>query len=764
MISIAGVGVVRTIGRALRGPASNFYVCGLFSLLTMALILLQVAVLASRSVFLVVAVLTAGAALVPIILVARTKPLALDRGLARATNSVGLYVGPADITPTVAAVTLYCAGTIGGIVAYAYLALAPSGIDPKDVIVQWSIQDKRPLFFGYIAVVGLVVFHAAMTRLFFAAAPVAVPVALSPVPRLSRIAGGVLIAVLAYGWLGASALQGVVPADDGKLAVFYDLHSQMHLGAFEQIRQGALPYLEARTQYGVGNQLLLYFLTQAIDYSNHGFHAAVLLLDVVCIVGFFVMLQQMLGLGWAVAALVGWALWPSPADVVAIVAGWATLTRWLAVPALALLLARLLLAPGPVRRGLIGALAIGAIWGLGSFFSQESMSGGLVVFVVSLALYGPVSGLSSRTLARFAALFVTGAAATYGLLVGFTIGFSHGLDVLRASLAQPNMVTAGVSNSVWSDDVGLLLKLDVVNNWLFPTFASHGNLTPVLQTYGFAVVIVVSMGLLARFLSRRWPVIDDRQRSFVINFAGVAVGAFALHAFTLLRSDVTHLAGSAFLLPLFLLMLPMFAWRCLRPGIGRGVFLAVSIGLVAQAAIASGPALDRRLGGLKTVWADSSAAFSTYRELYHASDRTDDIVSRYSPIARYQAPFREHPNFAESEEFIRLLREHLQGRPAQLAVPILNDLMTDPELIYFFGGFRSPTGITSFKSSLWLRAEQEAWIAEILGMKTVCVFYDSRHMNGRLFDAWMDMAKRSDAVTMQPIVGKRDYGVLSCRN
>ena len=149
---------------------------------------------------------------------------------------------------------------------------------------------------------------------------------------------------------GAEALRDIVPADEATLGKFYEYHSLVHLGALEQIRLGATPYAEAQTQYGLGNQLLAYALTKAFGFSNHGFYAGVLLVDVVCIVVFFVIVQQILGLGWALAGLVGWVLWPSPAAVIDL-AGWAVLTRWIAVPILALLLARLLLAMPDRARG-----------------------------------------------------------------------------------------------------------------------------------------------------------------------------------------------------------------------------------------------------------------------------------------------------------------------------------------------------------------------------------------------------------------------------
>ena len=243
----------------------------------------------------------------------------------------------------------------------------------------------------------------------------------------------------------------------------------LHLGALEQIRLGATPYAEAQTQYGLGNQLLAYALTEAFGFSNHGFYAGVLLVDVVCIVVFFVIVQQILGLGWALAGLVGWVLWPSPAAIIDL-AGWAVLTRWIAVPILALLLARLLLATGPLdtepRAGSwIGPVSAGVIWGAGGFMSQENLSGGLLVLIFSLGLYGPVCGRPLKCLARFAGLFLGCGAAAFVLLIAGTIGIGHTLDVLRQAGAQSALVMAGVSNSVWSDNVGLTLSLGIVHGW-----------------------------------------------------------------------------------------------------------------------------------------------------------------------------------------------------------------------------------------------------------------------------------------------------------
>jgi hypothetical protein len=756
---------VLRIRAALLEPAGNFHLCGLISLAAALLLLVAVSLLPSKGSFVLAAVPTMVAALALVHAAAAGGGRRLDSIVARIAITVGLTVRPRrPFLPSVLAVVLYGAGFIGSVAAYAWLALTNSGVTRQDVVVQWGLLDKRQLTFAYLIIVAFVIFHHAMARFVFDGRE-AGRGEVGEIPRrrlAGRLLGAVVIAILAYCWIGVAALCDVIPGDAGTLARFYDFHSHVHLGALEQIRLGAVPYLEAQTQYGLGNLLLLYSVTDFMDFSNHGFYAGAMLVDVVCVVGFFVVLQQLLGLGWAIAGLVGWVLWPSPAGVLDL-AGWAVLTRWLAVPILALLLAHALLNAWPRQRGWIAPALAGAIWGAGGFMSQENISGGLLVFVLSLALYGPIRGLDWRSFIRFTALFAASGAAVFAVLVASSLGVFHVVEVLRQLNAQSSLVMAGVSNSVWSDDVGLSLRYDVVNGWVDESFAAHGALRAPLQTYGFALLLMLSIGLLAGFLARRWTSAGDDQRQFVWKFAGVTVGAYVLHLFTLLRSDLSHLSGPSFLLPLFLLMLPLFAWHCLKPGLGRGVLLAVSVALVVEAAVIGRAELGRRIAGFGTARTDSAAVLDVYHALRSARDLPASVTSRYSPIPQYQAAFRNHESFGELEELVGLLRDRLQGRPVELVFPRLDDLTIYPELLYFFGEFRSVSGITSKASTVWLKSDEDAWIAKVLASGMACVFFDSRTLDGRLFEAWQRSATDPAGVVTQPIVGQRDYGVLSCK-
>ena len=88
--------------------------------------------------------------------------------IARIARSVGLTVRPdRPFAPNVFSVVLYCAGFIGSVAGYAWLALTNSSVTRQDVVVQWGLLDKRQLTFAYLVVVAFVIFHHAMARFVF---------------------------------------------------------------------------------------------------------------------------------------------------------------------------------------------------------------------------------------------------------------------------------------------------------------------------------------------------------------------------------------------------------------------------------------------------------------------------------------------------------------------------------------------------------------------------------------------------------------------
>ncbi len=696
--------------------------------------------------------------------VLESRGLFLGVGLATSLAALGVVHSSARRRQAANGPVLYAVGVVGAIFGYCCLALAPSGaIAAGDEVIDWGRMDKRALVFGYLGIGAFIAFHWLWIAHIEGAPAVSRPDSGGGRSRWPlQFLGGLAIAILAYCWLGLPTLRGVGVINDTALARFYDIHSHVHLSSLQQIKLGAVPYLEAQTQYGPGNQVLLSRLTDLVHFSNHGFFAANLLLNVVCIVVFFVVVQQFLGFGWAVAGLAGWALWPSPIERIDL-AGWAVLTRWLFIPILSLWLAWLLLGAGAARRGWLVPVLAGAVWGIGGFLSQENLTAGFLVFAFSLALFGPASGMGARAIARFAALFaVTGILLFVGLVSAF-VGPSHFLEVVSLANAKSSLVTAGVSNSIWSDNLGIEITLRVVHGRLQSAFAVSGEeFRPLLLTYGLVLLLLVMLGLLAAFLGRKWGGADEKTRTFVRKFAGVLVGAFILHLFALMRADVSHLAGPSFLLPLFLLMLPVFVWRCLGPGLGRTALMALSLALIVEAVVDGGSGAKNRVAGLGATWRDTVASVNLYRELRSHRGQAVDLAALYSPISRYQTAFRNHPDFAEAEEVFRLLRERLQGRPVELGSYKFDDLIAHPDSFYFLGGLRSLSGITSPKNSLWLRSEQEAWIRAVANTRAGCLFFDA-NSNKALVEAWMKSVTPPATMVIEQVAGRRDYGTLACK-
>ena len=395
----------------------------------------------------------------------------------------------------------------------------------------------------------------------------------------------------------------------------------------------------------------------------------------------------------------------------------------------------------------------GAIWGIGGFLSQETRSGGLLVVGLSMALLGPASGMSLRSIVRFTGMYLATGAMVFFAAVSSVVGISNFLEAFQLGNVKSNLVMAGYSNSIWSSDLGLSIAFNVVRGRLQSSLDIQGDFEPLLQVYGFATLLVAAIVLLA-------VMPGVRQTRFFWKFSGVAVGAFVLHMFSLLRSDASHLYGPAFLLPSFLIMLPLFAWYCPAGTRMRGVLLLVSIGVLFQAAFFSKVDVVHRVKEVATVWRDSVAVRAIYDELWAFRDRSADLAARYSPIPRYQTAFRNHRDYAETEEVFALLRNKLRGRSIELTFYSINGLVTNPDAFYFYGGFRSVSGITL--DALWLKSEENAWIREVVDSPHACIFFGPNSRGG-MVEAWNAAARPQDAVVTEPIVGRRAYGFLSCK-
>lgn len=158
--------IYRRLRWGLQGPASNLYLCGVIALAAAIVLFVAVRFLPAKGPFTLVAAATLIAALVLIHATASAARLRVDEALGRVAEGVGLAIRT-DGAPSLFAVLLYCAGVIGAVAGFAWLAMTRTGITRDEVIAVWSMLDKRIPVFAYLFLVAFVVFHRAMVVLFF---------------------------------------------------------------------------------------------------------------------------------------------------------------------------------------------------------------------------------------------------------------------------------------------------------------------------------------------------------------------------------------------------------------------------------------------------------------------------------------------------------------------------------------------------------------------------------------------------------------------
>jgi hypothetical protein len=185
------------------------------------------------------------ATLVLIHVVARAGTLPLDDALGRFASGVGLAIRPGG-TPSIFAVLLYCAGIVGADGGYAWLALTTTGITRDDVVAVWSLLDKRQLVFAYLVIAAFVLFHRAMVCLFFA--PTYGWRETHAAPRRSWLARGCrrCRGCRRRGWAPRPCATSFRRRATSKFTAI----TRSCTSGTEQIRLGAVPYVEAQTQYG----------------------------------------------------------------------------------------------------------------------------------------------------------------------------------------------------------------------------------------------------------------------------------------------------------------------------------------------------------------------------------------------------------------------------------------------------------------------------------------------------------------------------------
>ena len=169
------------------------------------------------------------------------------------------------------ALVLTCAFGIGGLFYIAILLISPSSIVSAS---SWPIVDKRWLVALYGLGVGLVYLPLVAKEIANLLTHSELPGttasgARSHTSRFWAVHCAVAI-VLAF----VISIVLLAPPVSSSLEKPLDKHEVMHLGPIQRIDNGAIPYVEAQTQYGPGHQIVSYYLMRSSEFSVVGFRAS----------------------------------------------------------------------------------------------------------------------------------------------------------------------------------------------------------------------------------------------------------------------------------------------------------------------------------------------------------------------------------------------------------------------------------------------------------------------------------------------------------
>jgi hypothetical protein len=315
------------------------------------------------------------------------------------------------------------------------------------------------------------------------------------------------------------------------------------------------------------------------------------------------------------------------------------------------------------------------------------------------------------------------------------VGFGYIGQAIGLAATRSAMVQAGITNTFWSYDL-----------------SAAGQLQPALITYGMAIFLPLMVYLLGAGLRAT----QNFRHEDIARFAGVLFAAAAAHVVTLLRSDYTHLSGPSYLLPTAIMMIAWFGVSHVRNGAARGVVVLVSVMLLATPTWQGLQSLPDRLKSVLMVGQRTVVASNLLRGFMVPAVASGDpeqyLLNRHSPIPAHQDWLKARKEFPQVVKFIAELRTELRGRRMEHAgVRIFG---YDPELVYFYAGARSISGMSSQSTTMYLQSEETAWIQKVIERSRDggCLLMSDPPWDppwGRLDKSWIDAATaRSQPMTV----------------
>jgi hypothetical protein len=448
-------------------------------------------------------------------------------------------VGPAqrDMLASTATVATF------GLAAIAFLALYPPPLEASH-FKAWDYLDKRWMIALYLLANGLVFIPGLSQRLLFgdsALVRVAPAVRAKPLGIALKITAGCLLALL-Y----------LAPMLPETLVRFLDAHELVHLGGFQRITQGAAPYIDARTQYGPGHQILTYEMMRHLGVTLYGFRLSQAWLN---LVGIAVMLSLWLvAFGWRIGgATILAALIISPL-LVATFWGWALILRWVGPPLVGALLPLLIWRDVSARTRLVAVALMGMACGALAWLAQENLTG--VIETVGLVLLAAIvrRALPLQTAIMLGLVFVVVQVTTLLILLALSLGLGELREGLRLYFLSTGLVFQGMTNNAWTES------------------------GPWRWAYRLTPLVIIAIAAAALYL--RKPGKDTQDDLRIGQLLGMVAAVVPLTMLSLFRADTAHfIATSAVLAPLLVLAITWLPGR-LEWGFSRANAVRVAMALL----------------------------------------------------------------------------------------------------------------------------------------------------------------------------------------
>lgn len=636
-------------------------------------------------------------------------------------------------SPWLAAVLLTGAIAVVGILAVGFLALYPPPV-ASSAYKAWDYLDKRWIAASYLLGIVVIFLPGLCRRAIEVMSGAGSRHIVSDAPRLAADAAtGAVSAIWRRALLAALvgsllAVVYVAPLISRTLGRTLDSHELVHLGGFQSIKQGGLPFIDARTQYGPGQQIVSYELMQATEFTVRGARLAHLLINLATIAVFFGV--TLFGFGWAVGgAVILVALFISPLQVTTMV-GWGLLERWMA-PYLVGVLAPMILWSGMrVSRQRLALAVLGIGCGVLAWMSQENAS----TSVITLALVMSGAVMWRRTSARDAllggAVYVAAMVTTLLVLLAALVGPGHLGQALALYRSGSGLVFAGITNTPWSP----------ANTYLTAPGLERGAAEHLIgwklsqliygwrAAYYFTPLVIAVTAALCLYLPRR----DERSGSDLrsAQLLGVIAAAVPLHLLNFFRADSTHFVGTstalAALMVLSVVAIPMRLPVGTKLRALAGVALAIGFFLAYPFLStrtefsfreAANPA--RTLDGVRLItgaWGSSRTA---------TASRTGGLLERrlgYVPKLDESCCRSNKLSYAQLGDAMKDINAATAGRSVVVdSKKNYSPIGTVASAVYFLADLRVGTRYVEPMMSIWTDADIAAAKQDLLDLRPECL-------------------------------------------